>query len=605
MSRDKALDNHPDSTGANTTSNPYHWFVSNLTEKNCVMVLIVLFIMLSVFIASFDYDPEVDKADATTNDIWVEYYSEGIYHVSIDEWDHIPTQSVVVEHDDGVVVVNEKGPGHVVLLLPFYMLGVDFLFGPFMVALAVIATYMLGKRLANWRTGFIASALVMTNVTVLVMSYRSYWTDASTMHLLVLSIWLLIESIYWFNGKSLDPGSENVSNAKQRLFGLFIGILSGLTFGLSVSTRYATALIIIALALYVCIFYLIRAWPDLKRKRFKYALKRTDTLWLVAIAFSVGLMLVLVPLIQYNNEYFGGPFRSGYDALEVNKYDPDTQVIAARNTSAGWSQNFGDMVSYALKNLGALFPLFIARMPGLIFLPIGIWILRKRPELVLLLSWLIINFFTYLSIVWVDMYATLPPQALHEPRYWMPSIPVVALFAGFGIDRLSRRMTGIEGSKNNNTRDKRKFTTFIITLIVLVALVLWCVIPTANYLDNLGPGGAEGPGRKQPLPNVIIVNTDKLVDDPYRFQDQFVLVENAEVIAEKNVTIVIRSIDARLTEGVPVRFDSWPRDEIPAVNIGDRVDVMGIFVIRPFPDQSDQFFINVKYNTKDYFRILK
>jgi hypothetical protein len=603
MPRDKALDNHQDSTGANTASNPYHWFVSNLTEKNCVLVLVVLFVMLSVFISSFDYDPEIDKADATTNDIWVEYYSEGIYHVPIDEWDHIPTQSVVVERDGEVVVVNEKGPGHVALLLPFYITGLDFMFGPFMVALAVIATYMLGKRLANWRAGFIAATLVLTNVTVLVMSYRSYWTDASTMHLLVLAIWLLVESIYWFNGKSLDPRAEKRSTTKQKVFGLLIGILSGLAFGASVSTRYATALIIIALALYVCIFYLIRAWPDLKKKRIRFAFKRSAGLWVIGLAFTVGLMLVLVPLMQYNNDYFGGPFRSGYDALEVNKYDPN-QELAARNTSEGWSQDFDDMVSYALKNLGALLPIFIARMPGLIFFPIGIWVLRKRHIIFLLLPWMIINFFTYLSIVWVDMYATLPPQALHEPRYWMPSIPVAALFAGFGIDRLIRWLTGIDRAKMKKDRDKRKLGTFIITLIILVTLVLWCVVPVANYLDNLGPGDAEGPGKKQ-LQRPIIVNTDKLVTDPYRFQDEFVVIENAEVIAEKNNTFIIRSIDAIETEGVPVRLDSWPREEIPDINTGDRVEVMGVFIIRPSPDQNDEFFINVKYNTKDYFRILK
>jgi hypothetical protein len=562
-----------------------------------------MFIMLSVFISSFDYDPMVDKADATTNDIWVEYFSEGKYHIPIDDWDHQPTQSVVVEHDGEYVVVNEKGPGHVVLLLPFYMLGVDFLFGPFMVALAVIATYMLGKRLANWRVGFIAATLVLTNVTVIMMWYRSYWTDASTMHLLVVSVWLLVEAIYWFNGKSLDPRSDIIGTSKEKLYGILFGILSGLAFGASVSTRYATALIIIAILLYICIFYLLRAWPDLKKKRLKQALKRSTGLWIVGIAFFIGLMIVLVPLIQYNNEYFGGPFRSGYDALEVNKFDPN-QEFAARNTSEGWSQDFGDMVSYASKNLGALLPLFIARMPGLIFLPIGIWIIRKRPELVLLLSWMAINFFTYLSIVWVDMYATLPPEALHEPRYWMPSIPAVALFAGFGIDRLSRWLAGLDRTKNKKTRDKRKLGTFIITLIILGAIVLWCVLPAANYFDNLGPGGAEGRGRKPPMPNVFIVNTDMLVTDPYRFQDEFVVVENAEVIDENNITLLIRSIDARETEGVLVRLNGWPLDEIPVVNVGDSVEVMGRFIIRQVPDQNDEVYINIKYDTKDYIRIL-
>ena len=82
------------------------------------------------------------------------------------------------------------------------------------------------------------------------------------------------------------------------------------------------------------------------------------------------------------------------------------------------------------------------------------------------------------------------------------------------------------------------------------------------------------------------------------------LVENAEVIDDINNTIIIRSIDARETEGVPVRFDGWPPNEMPEVNIGDRVEVMGKFIIRPASDNGQEFFISVKYDTKDYIRVL-
>jgi hypothetical protein len=83
-----------------------------------------------------------------------------------------------------------------------------------------------------------------------------------------------------------------------------------------------------------------------------------------------------------------------------------------------------------------------------------------------------------------------------------------------------------------------------------------------------------------------------------------VVVENAEVIGENNNTFVIRSVDAIETEGVPVRLNGWPRDELPDVNLGDRVEVMGRFIIRQVPDQNDEVYINIKYDTKDYIRIL-
>jgi len=186
----------------------------------------------------------------------------------------------------------------------------------------------------------------------------------------------------------------------------------------------------------------------------------------------------------------------------------------------------------------------------------------------------------------------------------MPSLPAIALFAGLGIDRLTRWVTGLDKPKNNKTRDKRKLGTFIITLIILGALILWCVLPAVNYFDNLGPGGVEGRPRKPPV-GPIIVNTDRLINDPYRFQDEFVLVENAEVIDIDNSTFIIRSLDARLVEGVPVSLNSWPRDEIPDVYLRDRVEVVGLFVIRPVPDQTEEFYINIKYDTKDYIRVLK
>ena len=183
-------------------------FSNFITEKNCLMILASLFIIISIAVTIVPYDPSIDLADATTNDIWVQQYANGVHHIRYDDWTYGNTQSVLVVYQDEIVVVNEKGPGHVVMMLPFYMAGIGGLFSIIMMGLAVFSTYMLGKRLFGWQVGFIASLAVLFNLIVIVMWHRYYWTDASTMHLLVLSFWLLVEANYQYNGGSLAHAIE-------------------------------------------------------------------------------------------------------------------------------------------------------------------------------------------------------------------------------------------------------------------------------------------------------------------------------------------------------------------------------------------------------------
>ena len=288
-----------------------------LTKKNCLIFLCVLFIILNIIIAIVPYNPERDLADATTNAIWIDYYEQGIYHIPYDEWDHEPTQSVVVEYEGDYVVVNEKGPGHVFLLLPFHILGIEFVFGTLMVAIALFSIYMLGKRFHSWRVGFLAGFFFLANPMILVMWNQYYWTDASTVHMLFFSIWLLVESVYWFNGKSLDPRDVLNADLKQRLVGVALCFFSGLTFGISVSTRYPTAPILVAMVLFVLAFYLFKVFPDIKIKKIVNAFKKSAGMWIILGVMILGLMVVLVPLMNYNSTYFGSPFSSGYDATSL------------------------------------------------------------------------------------------------------------------------------------------------------------------------------------------------------------------------------------------------------------------------------------------------
>ena len=579
--------------------------VSVLTERNCFLLLLALFALLSSLIASMLYLPEKDLADATTNDIWIEYYSKGVYSIPFSEWNHGMTQSVVVLYNGEYTVVNEKGPGHVMMMVPFHVLGIEFLFGPVMMAFAVFSTYMLGKRLLDWRVGLIAAILVLTNVTVLVMWYRYYWTDASTMHTLVLSAWLLVEANYWYNGKSLDARKERSATTRQTLLAAGLGVLSGLAFGASVSTRYPTALILAALLFYLLGFYLVRSWPLLKQRRILKAVKETKGLWVLLAVFMLGLMVVLVPLMKYNADYFGSPFRSGYDETLLMHFNVATGATP-RNTSSVWSSGFPSSLFTAFSNLVAVLPVLVARVPALLLLPVGIWVMRRKPLILgFLLLWILINLVTYLSLGWVDMYANLPPGVMHEPRYFMPSVPPIAIIAGAGIMGIARwvvQKTATGGTGPDAERVRRALVAG--TLVGILALS--SLASASGYFSKMQPGGAlgHGPGGPPPPLQPITVTTDQLVDNPTKYKDKIVRVANAEVLSMNGPVVRIRSPGSFHLNGVAVRLEAYPPGQLPQVYVGNRVEVTGHFVVNVLPNQQLDTFIGVRYNTPDFLRVL-
>ena len=579
-----------------------------MTERNCFILLLVLFVVLSIFIASMPYLPKTDLADATTNDIWIEYYSKGIYSVPYSEWTHTTmTQSAVVVYNGVYTVVNEKGPGHVMMMIPFHVLGVEFLFGPVMMAFAVFSTYMLGKRLLGWRVGFLAAVLVLTNVTVLAMWYRYYWTDASTMHTLVLSVWLLVEANYWFNGKSLDVNRGQSATTKQRILAVGLAVLSGLSFGASVSTRYATALIVAAILFYLAAFYLVRSWPHLKERHFLNALKGTSGFWVLLAVFLLGLMLVLVPLMEYNTEYFGGPFRSGYDATLLMDFDP-ARGLVPRNTSSVWSSGILSSLSTTFVNFVLVLPVLMLRIPALLFLPVGIWVLRKRPLLLtFLLLWIIINLVTYLSLGWMDRYANLPMIAgvMHEPRYFMPSLPPIAITAGMGMIGFAR-WTVRTTAPGGIDPDRNKVRKALVTGAIIGILALSGLAPAASYFAIMEYGGAlpPGPGGPPP-PQPVAVTTDQPGDNPAVYNGSIVRIVGAVVLGVNGNVARVLSPGSIRTDGIAVRLEGFPPGQLSQVHAGDRVEVAGRFVVRLLPNQELDTFISVKYDTPDLLRVLR
>jgi hypothetical protein len=571
-----------------------------LNRRTCHAAFALLFIALMVWIAGVPYEPmQMDLADATTNVIWTENYAKGAYHIPWDEWAYPRTQSSVVLYQGEYVVVNEKGPGLAMMLAPFYVLGIEMLFGPLMMALAALGTYLLGRRLGGWKVGLGAALIVTCNLTALVMWHRYYWTDAATMHLLVLAVALFVEAFYRFNGRSLDPREAKAPARKDMLVGSAFGILAGLSFGASISTRYATALVGISLAVYVIVFYAIKCWPELRQRKVRAAIGNARGI-LVTLPFVLGLLVVLVPLMQYNTAYFGGPFASGYDATSMMKFDPATG-LQPRNTSEVWSSDLGTMLGNAADNFVMLLPVLVGRMPVMLLAPLGIWLLRRSAWLWLLLPWVALAFGTYLSLAWLDMYARIPDEVVWEPRYFLPALPPLAVLGAAALDWLAFRWRGLGSLK----KEIRPVAGAIVAVALVGALALWGMAPAATYFASIKPGyqtpgGGPGP---QPL-QVAVVTTDQLLNDPQRYEGRFVRIEDARVTANLPVGFMVRSANATDQRSVPVRLDSWPADRVPHPSVGQTVEVQGLYVMERAPNAPPRPVLSVKWGTQDYARFV-
>lgn len=472
-----------------------YFLLRSLTAGRSVLVLGIVFIILEIWIALQPYNVmTMDIADATTNFIWIPHYAQGVFAIPYNQWTYGITQSVVVLHNGQYLVLNEKGPGFSLLIVPFYLIHAEWLFAPMIVLLAVVSTYMLAYRLANWRVAFVAALTTMLNLSVLIMWAHYYWTDAATMHLLVCSVWLLVESNYRINGRSSDPKVPGSPSASGYLSGGILSLLSGIVFGIAISTRYPVALVLPAILLYLITFYALKYRASKLASGFGRGLPGG---FMITGIFLVGLSIILIPLMHYNSTYFGGPFNSGYDATSLVTFSKG-HTISLRNQSQSWFAAPLSDIENAARNFIYLLPLLVFRMPALILLPAALWYIRKdRPTLILLSLWIFIALVTYLSVSWVIEYDATRSyiQSVWEPRYFMPAIPPTSILAGIAIEKFSR----VSGKIGNRWRSY-PFLLFmsIVVIVGVIPIVLFFlhgnIIPSpVTHRTTPGPPGPGSP----------------------------------------------------------------------------------------------------------------
>jgi 4-amino-4-deoxy-L-arabinose transferase-like glycosyltransferase len=578
-----------------------HRIRKRLTERNVLICLLIFFICLTIWIVTVPYEPLNDKADATANLIWKDYYKDGRYAVPYDEWQqegHPNSQSSVVEIDGEPLVVNEKGPGHAIFCM---VLGKAT--GTFFAGLMVISTYMLGRRVFNWRVGAMASVIIMTNLVVMVMWHRYLWVDSSTMPLCVLGMWLFVESGLRIKKYIETRGAER---NKDLMMAFLFGLGGGVSFGAAVSTRYTVGIMVIAPVIYVLALFIKAIIQRLKKRDIKGAIKNLGRALFMLLPFLIGLFIILVPLMNYNNTYFGGPFRSGYDATTIQDYQKSGD-LEPRNQTDYLKSNWGDKLKTIGSNAVTLFPVMVQRILALIMVPYAVWKLRKRPILYLLLPWMLLIFIAFFSLTWVGMYANLV-NVYHEPRYAMPAYPAIALMAAYSIDSIC-----IKGPGHRKGGPGTREAAFAIAMVAM--LVLPGMVQAHTHFSDLRDGfGKERPPNQPAKPDdTVILTIDELYKDPFRVNDNLIEIRGCEVTyIEKGIggeVIWFNVTDRSSPETVLVRPVEYPQGELPPLDIGTRVLVSGMFEFRDQntnnkPDPGE-LVVKVKYGTKDRIEIIK
>ena len=171
-------------------------------------------------------------------------------------------------------------PGYPAILSLFVRIGVPSLSGAVLGALAVSATYHLGRRVATWSVGLLAALLLATHE--LFLRWASiYMSHLATMAAACAAAWLMLDA------------SERTGRARDAK-----SVAAGLALGVAITVRPVTGL---AIGLSIWLALLVRrlGWARLRR---------------VTVMACVGVAMPFAALLAYNAATNGNPMRLGYQA---------------------------------------------------------------------------------------------------------------------------------------------------------------------------------------------------------------------------------------------------------------------------------------------------
>lgn len=452
--------------------------------------------------------------------------------------ERVAWQSSAVKVDSNYYVVSMRAPGYSVLLGGFVSVGMENYISIFLIAVATISTYLLARRLFDWKVACIASIILLTTGIAVSTAYLSGLADYATMAFAILGIYLFIEAIHrpWRKGR-------------WKMVPHFLLILSGMMLGTSIAMRYSTASVCLAPFLYMFALLFMDSRKERGSKGFR--LTRKAALRFVArlLLFSIGIAVVGALVLNYNNTYFGSPFASGYS--HGNRLSIASE---GNNTSAGLEErsdiyrNFDPIASSG--NIPSLLFQLLFMMPAIFLIPYGLISGRKNPALIFLVVVSLLNILLYLCVPWVG-------RTIEDLRYFLPALPTAAIVAGYSIHRVFSR------------KDNRFYVA-----LLLLAILVGGNIASAHYVivcEELRRLEQTQLPSNQPT-EYLKSDVGTLLSSPTAYDGKPVKVGNLTVISVnpmRKFFVKDSSCQRNLTLFI--------EKSMPLPKLGDRVDVQGFF----------------------------
>ena len=330
-------------------------------------------------------------------------------------------------------------PGWPMVLALGIALGVRAWVNPFMGGLAIWLTFRLGQKIFQASTGLLAAFLTLTSPFFLINSGS---LDSHPWSL-VLS---LAFALAWMDTFGLGNQPEE-SPRRTRVPRWMTIAVAGLTLGLLALTRPLTAL---GVALPFFLHGLVLLWRGGRGVRER-------VLWIGAITLLVGSLF-----LAWQYAVTGNPFLNPYTlwwSYDKVGFGPGIGMATGGHTLWLAVQNAGAMLYAAAKDL------FGWGVFSWLFLPFGLWVIRRNPA-----AWLPGSVFASLVGIYMLYWAS---SIQYGPRYYYEGLYSLTLLSAAGI------LLWLAGWVKL-PRNKRKIRTVLVVTLttVLVGYNLAVYLPT-------------------------------------------------------------------------------------------------------------------------------
>ncbi|MEM3341617.1 MAG: hypothetical protein QW728_02890, partial [Thermoplasmata archaeon] len=509
----------------------------------------------------------------------------------------------VAEVEGDYMLVPHWAPGYPALLALLSFVSLDGIATLLMLWLSTGCIYLISRRRWGFIAGSFSASVWMFTPLVLSMVYSRYMADFPTTAFATFGLFFL------------DRATSTDRTFLRRSIEL---VVAGLLFGLAVTMRYSTVVVL------ACPAFIMSRWIIscfFKKRKFAFDSRALKEVLTLTVCFCIGALLIGIPLMIYNNTYYGGPLRAGYQL-------PQSVIVGSPTNSQSNSAETEDNQDFFTSRFNIDSSVFksIPRKVSFLFFMCPVLFLgamaffRKRDYFTISLAvWSLSIIIIYFSQSWACQWSSDDARSLEDVRYFLPAVPPMAIVSG-SILNYRRQDEGLSTTSSFHNADintdfkeekeaKRKFSQkfevvdvekrnatilFIVVLLLLLSSIFIAGYAIGKQLERKGgPKNYDSTTQGKPA-SYIDVTPQILLAEPLRYNGALVHLQAMSTYGKLNENLYFLTPDKRLQ----LHIESPAQVYIPA----EQFDIYGIF--RPAFSNKDispsgEWEINIRASSTD------